>query len=154
LYRDRATGFVQYILVTSPALYAAHPRADVRRYPSQPDALESLSRIGRPAILGNPWRVTGRRARGAPQRQEIFWALCWRRVVIVCHVFSDPLHLRSGLVPDAELREACDLGFLGSADGDVDRHHLSEALREERAAERLDEARWVHSVEGLEVVAV
>jgi hypothetical protein len=55
LYRDRATGFVQYILVTSPALYAAHPRADVRRYPNQPDALESLSRLGRPAILGNPW---------------------------------------------------------------------------------------------------
>ena len=55
LYRDRATGFVQYVLSTSPALYADHPRADVRRYPSQQAALEALSRLGCPAILRTAW---------------------------------------------------------------------------------------------------
>jgi hypothetical protein len=50
LYRDRATGFVQYVLVTAPELYSEHPRADVRRYDSQADALAALAAIGRPPI--------------------------------------------------------------------------------------------------------
>lgn len=52
LYRDRATGFVQYLLVTSPALCADHPRADIWRYASEPEALAALARAGRPAV----WR--------------------------------------------------------------------------------------------------
>ncbi len=52
LYRDRATGFVQYLLVTSPALCEEHPRADIWRYDSEALALEALGRAGRPAV----WR--------------------------------------------------------------------------------------------------
>ncbi|MDG1481270.1 MAG: hypothetical protein P8R54_16880 [Myxococcota bacterium] len=50
LFRDRATGFVQYILVTSPELCASHPRADITRYPDQPTALAALSALGRPPL--------------------------------------------------------------------------------------------------------
>lgn len=52
LYRDRATGFVQYLRVTSPALCAEHPRADIWRYESEEAALAALARAGRPAV----WR--------------------------------------------------------------------------------------------------
>lgn len=51
LFRDRATGYVQYILVTSPALYADHPRADVRRFDSQRQALDALEGMGQPPIV-------------------------------------------------------------------------------------------------------
>jgi len=51
LYRDRATGFVQYVLATAPALYADHPRADVRRYASEAEASAALAAIGRPPIF-------------------------------------------------------------------------------------------------------
>ncbi len=50
LFRDRATGFVQYILVTSPQLCADHPRADITRFPDQPAALAALSALGRPPL--------------------------------------------------------------------------------------------------------
>ena len=46
LYRDRATGWVQYVLVTSPALCAQHPRADIWRYDSPAAALAALSGLG------------------------------------------------------------------------------------------------------------
>ena len=55
LYRDRATGFVQYVLVTSPALYADHPRADVRRFPDQASASAALAALGRPPLLRAGW---------------------------------------------------------------------------------------------------
>ena len=50
LYRDRATRWVQYILVTSAALCEAHPRADITRYPDQPAALAALAALGRPPL--------------------------------------------------------------------------------------------------------
>lgn len=55
LYRDRATGFVQYLLVTSPALCADHPRADIARYPSQAEALAALAACGVPPVVRGPW---------------------------------------------------------------------------------------------------
>ena len=51
LFRDRATGYVQYILVTSPALCETHPRADIRRYADQKAALDVLTSLGSPPIL-------------------------------------------------------------------------------------------------------
>lgn len=57
LFRDRATGWVQYALVTSPALCEAHPRADIARYPSVEAALEALSRLGRPPVWRGDWPV-------------------------------------------------------------------------------------------------
>ena len=50
LFRDRATGFVQYVLVTSPQLCSDHPRADITRYPDQSTALSVLAALGSPPI--------------------------------------------------------------------------------------------------------
>jgi hypothetical protein len=50
LFRDRTTGYVQYVLATSPALCAEHPRADIRRYPDQRAALDALDALGRPPV--------------------------------------------------------------------------------------------------------
>ena len=50
LFRDRATGFVQYVLVTSPQLCADHPRADITLFPDQPAALDALAAMGSPPI--------------------------------------------------------------------------------------------------------
>lgn len=50
LFRDRATGFVQYVLATTPALCQAHPRADIQEYPDQQSALHALATLGRPAV--------------------------------------------------------------------------------------------------------
>lgn len=50
LFRDRATGFVQYVLVTSPQLCRAHPRADITLYPDQRTALAALAALGNPPI--------------------------------------------------------------------------------------------------------
>ena len=55
LFRDGATGFVQYVLVTSPALAQAHPRAQIRRYPDQETALQALQALGRPPLAPDPW---------------------------------------------------------------------------------------------------
>lgn len=52
LLRDHATGWVQYALITSPALCNAHPRADIWRYDSEEEALQALSRAGQPPV----WR--------------------------------------------------------------------------------------------------
>ena len=46
LFRDRATGFVQYVLVTSVNFYTEHPRADTVRYSSAEEALAALERLG------------------------------------------------------------------------------------------------------------
>lgn len=54
LYRDRATGFVQYVVVTSPQLCATHPRQDVTRYDDQGSALAALSALGNPPISSGP----------------------------------------------------------------------------------------------------
>lgn len=50
LFRDRATGFVQYVLATTPALCVDHPRAEIARYPDQPTALAALAALGRPPV--------------------------------------------------------------------------------------------------------
>lgn len=55
LYRDRATGFVQYLLVTSPDLCTVHPRADIERFATQADALDALDALGIPPITRGPW---------------------------------------------------------------------------------------------------
>ena len=55
LFRDHGTGWVQYILVTSPALCSEHPRADVRRYDNQAQALAALAALGRPPIAEDSW---------------------------------------------------------------------------------------------------
>lgn len=52
LARDCGTGVVSYLLVTSPQLCEAHPRADLWRYGSQEEALAALARAGRPPV----WR--------------------------------------------------------------------------------------------------
>ncbi len=51
LFRDRATGWVQYVLVTSPELCWNEPRADVTRYASADEALRALEEIGRPPVV-------------------------------------------------------------------------------------------------------
>ena len=55
LYRDRATGFVQYLLVTSPDLCAAHPRADIARFATQLEAFAVLDSLGVPPDTRGPW---------------------------------------------------------------------------------------------------
>jgi hypothetical protein len=57
LYRDRATGFVQYVLVSSPQLCAVHPRQDISRYPDQQTALEVLQGLGNPPLSPQPLPV-------------------------------------------------------------------------------------------------
>ena len=52
LFRDTATGWVQYVLVGAPELCAAHPRADIAVYNSVEDALDALARCGQPPV----WR--------------------------------------------------------------------------------------------------
>ncbi|MDP6931748.1 MAG: hypothetical protein QGG40_02485 [Myxococcota bacterium] len=54
LFRDRATGWVQYVLVTSPALCREHARAEIVRYPSQAQALEALRALGLPPVRASP----------------------------------------------------------------------------------------------------
>ena len=46
LLRDRATGWVQYVLVTGRALVVDHPRADVRFFDDQASALVALAALG------------------------------------------------------------------------------------------------------------
>ena len=54
LYRDRATGFVQYVVVTSPQLCATHPRQDITRCRDQADALQTLAALGNPPLSSDP----------------------------------------------------------------------------------------------------
>ena len=46
LFTDRATGFVQYVFVTSPAFFRDHPRAVTERFSSATEALTALQMIG------------------------------------------------------------------------------------------------------------
>lgn len=55
LFRDRATGWVQLILATSPDLCAEHPRADVAVYPDAAAAAAALGRLGRPPVWRGGW---------------------------------------------------------------------------------------------------
>lgn len=55
LLRDRDTGFVNLLLVTSPTLIERHPRADVRAYPSAEAAIAARAAIGRPPVAREAW---------------------------------------------------------------------------------------------------
>jgi hypothetical protein len=54
LARDRDSGWVQIVLVTSPDLLAAHPRLDVRRVPSFAEASAARASLG-PVPLASAW---------------------------------------------------------------------------------------------------
>ena len=51
LFRDRETGWVQFILSTSETLCQHHPRAEVRIFPDAQSALEALHSVGVPPVL-------------------------------------------------------------------------------------------------------
>lgn len=55
LARDKATGFVQLVLVTSPTLLTEHPRLQLRVFASIEAARAELATWGRPAIAPDPW---------------------------------------------------------------------------------------------------
>lgn len=55
LFRDRATGWVQYVLVTAPSLCRDHPRADIRVFVDQAAAFAALDAFGRPPLCRNTW---------------------------------------------------------------------------------------------------
>ncbi len=55
LLRDRGTGYVQFVVATSPSLLRQHPRSDVRRFGSMEEALEALASFGHPALCSEPW---------------------------------------------------------------------------------------------------
>ena len=46
LFTDRATGWVQYVLVTSEAFCLHHPRADIECFASEAAALNALAALG------------------------------------------------------------------------------------------------------------
>lgn len=51
LARDRASGFVQLVFVTSPTLLAEHPRLDLRAFPDPAAAREALDVLGVPPVV-------------------------------------------------------------------------------------------------------
>ncbi len=55
LARDRASGFVQVVLATSPTLLAEHPRLDLRPMPDQRSAEAAVEALGRPPLAPEPW---------------------------------------------------------------------------------------------------
>ena len=55
LMRDRATGYVQLVLVSAPELVRGHPRADARLFESAGEALAALRALGRPPIWRGAW---------------------------------------------------------------------------------------------------
>ena len=59
LYRDRETGWVQYVLVTSPDLCGPHPRADIVRFATREDALSALAALGELPVSKEPEFAAG-----------------------------------------------------------------------------------------------
>lgn len=55
LVRDRATGFVSWWYLTSPALLDEHPRLDARFFESAEAAEQALVALGRPPIAPPSW---------------------------------------------------------------------------------------------------
>ena len=51
LFRDRKTGWVQFVLTTSPTLCKTHPRADVLRFKGIDEALQVLQSLGTPSVV-------------------------------------------------------------------------------------------------------
>jgi len=55
LLRDRASGYVQLVLVTSPTLMTAHPRADLRIFESRDEAAAARAAFGTPPVSMDAW---------------------------------------------------------------------------------------------------
>ncbi len=55
LLRDHDTHYVQLALVTSPTLIEAHPRADVRSFEQEDDALAAWRALGPSRLRREPW---------------------------------------------------------------------------------------------------
>lgn len=55
LVRDRASGFVQRVLITAPTLLDDHPRLEVRPFPDANAARVALDGLGRPPMAEAPW---------------------------------------------------------------------------------------------------
>lgn len=55
LARDRASGFVQLVLATSPTLLVDHPRLDLRVFPDLEAARAALVALGDPPVVAEGW---------------------------------------------------------------------------------------------------
>jgi hypothetical protein len=55
LMRDHGTHFVSLVLVTSPTLVQAHPRADLRVFDALEDAVAARAAFGEPPLCSEPW---------------------------------------------------------------------------------------------------
>lgn len=55
LARDRASGFVQLVLATSPTVLVMHPRLDLRTFADPESARAALAGIGNPPIAEEAW---------------------------------------------------------------------------------------------------
>lgn len=55
LTRDRDTGFVWMVLVTSPQLLVDHPRLELRAFSERAEAEAALAELGSPALASEPW---------------------------------------------------------------------------------------------------
>ena len=53
--RDRQTGFVHVVLVTSPTLLPEHPRADLKAFETWEGARRFRDEHGHPPICVKPW---------------------------------------------------------------------------------------------------
>lgn len=59
LLHDHGTGWVQYVLATSPLLLADHPRARVWRFPTEAAALAALTHLGPVPVAAAGWEPGG-----------------------------------------------------------------------------------------------
>jgi hypothetical protein len=55
LCRDRASGFVQLVLVTSPTLLQEHPRLELRVFDDPAAAQAALADLGTPPLAEASW---------------------------------------------------------------------------------------------------
>jgi hypothetical protein len=55
LARDLDSGFVQLVLCTSPTLIDAHPRLQIRVFPTEAAARAAREAIGRPPVAPEAW---------------------------------------------------------------------------------------------------
>ena len=55
LCRDKASGFVQLVLVTSPSLLTEHPRLELRSFDDHGAAEAALQALGSPPVAEASW---------------------------------------------------------------------------------------------------